>query len=48
MHNWLIFQYHFMRVNSNSRLLRGCSGVYTRDEPTHLEAESCRGTQEGR
>ena len=24
MHNWLIFQYHHVRVHSDLRLLRGC------------------------
>ena len=47
MHNRLIFRYHRMRVHSNFRLLRGCAGVYAGNEPTHLEAESRRGTQEG-
>jgi hypothetical protein len=48
MHNWLIFQYHRVRVHSNSGLLRGCQGFRPVKEPTHLEADNCRGTQEGR
>jgi hypothetical protein len=48
MHNRLIFRYHRVRAHSNSELLRGCPEVYFRYDPTHSEAESCRGTQEGR
>ena len=45
MHNWLIFQYRRIRDNSNPEVLRGC---LFGDEPTHSEADSKEGTQEGR
>ena len=48
MHNWLIFQYHHVRVHSDLRLLRGCRNPSGFDEPTHLCKESNEGTQEGK
>jgi hypothetical protein len=48
MHNRLIFRYHRVRVHSNPMLLRGCQGFRSLKDPTHIEAESRRGTQEGR
>jgi hypothetical protein len=45
MHNWLIFQYHRVRVRANVWLLRGC---LFGDEPTHRTAASRRRTQEDR
>ena len=45
MHNRLIFLYHRVRARSKSELLRGWPfGA----EPTHSEAGSDGGTQEGR
>ena len=45
MHNRLIFRYHRVRAHTKLRSLRGCPFG---DEPTHLEAVSNEGTQEGR
>ena len=45
MHNWLIFQYHRVRTNSKSGVLRGCSFG---NEPTNPEEDSNGETQEGR
>ena len=46
MHNRLIFQYHRVRAHANPWLLRGCHLRVS--EPTHDEAVSNEGTQEGR
>jgi hypothetical protein len=45
MHNRLIFRYHRVRARTKSLLLRGC---LFGDEPTHEEAVSNEGTQEGK
>ncbi len=45
MHNWLIFQYHRVRANPKTGLLRGC---LFGGEPTHPVAGSEGETQEGR
>ena len=46
MDDWLIFQYHFIRAQAESRLLR--EPPLRRGLPTHLEEASDGGTQEGR
>ena len=48
MHNWLIFQYHCERVQTQPDLLRGCLDLRVEEEPTQSGAVSDAGTQEGR
>ncbi len=47
MHNRLIFRYHRVRAQSETRLLRGCP-PYGEGEPTHRVEDSNEGTQEDR
>ena len=47
MDDWLIFQYHFIRAQAESDLLRGCL-PFLGGEPTRSEEASDGGTQEGR
>jgi hypothetical protein len=44
MDDWLIFQYHFIRAQAESRLLR----EPLRGLPAHLEEASDGGTQKGK
>ena len=46
MDDWLIFQYHFIRAQAESGLLR--EPLLREGLPTHLEEASDGGTQEGR
>jgi hypothetical protein len=50
MHNWLIFQYHQVRVHAGPWLLRGCHFLPSGEsgELTHRGEASNEGTQEGR